>query len=157
MVIRIAAAALLTSLFIFSFDATGSYRALAQGVTSTMSPSPSPTPAQTIPENPAITALAQRWVQHLESKSAEDLKPLMLKDGPVLVVAPGVLSGQGDPTSVQYAGGSPPAGKVALYTYLYDFHFAHSNVREILMIDATGNVHQVMFTSDHPLPLSPPR
>jgi len=36
---------------------------------------------------------------------------------------------------------------------MYDFHFERSNVREILMIDGSGNVHQVLFASDHPVPL----
>jgi hypothetical protein len=78
---------------------------------------------------------------------------MTIQDGPVPVVAAGVLAGQGDPITVKYADGSPPNNRVPLYTYLYDFHFERSNVREILMIDGTGNVHQVFLVSDHPIPL----
>lgn len=133
--------------------------AVAVGVASAQVPTPAPATSTLaspsaapsgLPESPDITALAARWVQRLQARPAADLRPMMLQDGPVTVIAAGVLAGQGDPVSVKYAGGSPPGGRVPLYTYLYDFHFAHSNVREILMIDGSGNVHQILFASDHP-------
>jgi len=136
---------------LFAFAVGG---ALAQTPLTSPSPALSPSSAPSgLPESPDITALAARWVQRLQARSAADLQPMMLQDGPVTVVAAGVLAGQGEPISVTYAGGSPPSGRVPLYTYMYDFHFERSNVREILMIDGSGNVHQVLFASDHPVPL----
>ena len=127
--------------------------AAAGAQTSAPTPAASPSPGDGLPENPAITTLATRWVQHLQSRPASDLRAMTLQDGPVLVVAAGVLAAQGDPVAVKYAGGSPPNDRIPMYIYLYDFQFQHSNVREILMVDSAGNVHEVMFTSDHPVSL----
>jgi hypothetical protein len=144
----------LASLICGVFFAMANGLATAQQIpTSSATASPSPVPTGALTENPAISALASRWVQHLQSRPPADLRAMTIQDGPVLVVAAGVLAGQGDPITVKYAGGSPPNDRVPLYTYLYDFHFEHSNVREILMVDGAGNVHQVLFVSDHPMPL----
>jgi hypothetical protein len=152
MLIRLSAS-FLAFVFILFFGLIAQLRAIADETAPAVSPSASPASGRAIPEDPKITALAERWVQHLQSKSAEELRSMTLQDGPVLVVAAGVLSGQGDPLSVHYAGGSPPDNHVPLYVYLYDFHFARSNVREILMIDGAGNVHDIFLVSDHPIPL----
>jgi len=114
--------------------------------------SPSPN-ASGLPEDPKVTDLVRRWIAHLQSESPTDLRSLTLQDGPVLVVAAGVLAGQGEPISITYAGATPPNDYVPSYIYSYKVKFQNSNVGVMLFIDSSGNVHQVMFTSDHPLPL----
>ena len=114
------------------------------------SPTPTPEPGSTLPENPKVTATAKAWIRHIQSMPARDLQGLTLRDGPVLVVAAAQLATLGDPIDVVYARGNGPSGNVPLNTYVYSIHFKSQIVREILMIDDAGLVHQVFFVYSRP-------
>jgi hypothetical protein len=120
--------------------------------TASATPSPASSPSA-LPEDPKVTALVGRWIEHLQSEPPENLRPLNSNDGPLLVVAARVLAGQGDPISITYSGATPPDDHLLYYLYLYKVKFQHSSVSVMLFIDASGNVHQIMFTSDHPFQL----
>lgn len=114
------------------------------------SPTPTPEPGSTLPENPNVTATAKAWVRHIQSMPAKDLRGLMLRDGPVLVLAAAQLATLGDPIDFVYARGDGPGQNFPLNTYVYSIRFKSQTVREILMIDNSGGVHQVFFIYSHP-------
>lgn len=114
------------------------------------SPTPTPEPGSTLPENPSVTATAKAWVRHVQSMPSKNLQGLMLQDGPVTVLAAAQLATLGDPIDFVYARGDGATKDVPLNTYVYSIRFNSQVVREILMIDNSGGVHQVLFVYSRP-------
>lgn len=109
------------------------------------SPTPTPEPGSALPEKPNVTATAKAWVRHIQSIPLRDLPGLTLQDGPALVFAPAQLTTLGDPIDFVYARGDGPSGNLPFNSYVYRIRFKSQTVREILMVDDAGNVHQVFF------------